>query len=202
MIIFVYFNYAYILNINNTNIFSFNYSIKEINDVLNNKNKLINSKEKNIINQISNSNKNILEPIKNLISNKSPNNLINKSNTNININSGKVIELKKSPKKYKKENNKETNEETKNEVKKKKIKINLIFDDEGNKLNIPFYPETTIKEALQEFMRRFKKNYKIESFDFQAAGSMLNINSEEKIGKKFMNNSYISVLEVQGLIPG
>ena len=79
------------ININNTNIFSFNNSIKEINEILNNKNKLINNKEKN--NQISNSNKNILEPIKNLITNTSPNNLINKSNANINMNSGKVINI-------------------------------------------------------------------------------------------------------------
>ena len=78
----------------------------------------------------------------------------------------------------------------------------MIFDDEGNKYNIPFDPETTVKEALREFMKRFKKNYNIESFDFQAAGSRLNKNSEDKVGNKFMNNSYIGVLEVQGLIAG
>ena len=118
----------------------------------------------------------------------------------------KEDELKKSQQKDKKETNKETKKDTKKEAKKeakKEIgKINLIFDDEGNKYNIPFDPETTVKEALQEFVRKFKKNYNIESFDFQAAGSRLNKNSEEKIGKKFMNNSYISVLEVQGLIAG
>jgi len=118
----------------------------------------------------------------------------------------KENELKKSSKKDKKETNKETKKDTKKETKKeakKEIgKINLIFDDEGNKFNIPFDPETTIKEALQEFIRRYKKNYNVESFDFQAAGCRLNINSDEKVGNKFMNNSYISVLEVQGLIAG
>ena len=118
----------------------------------------------------------------------------------------KEDELKKSQQKDKKETNKETKKDTKKEAKKeakKEIgKINLIFDDEGNKYNIPFDPETTVKEALQEFVRKFKKNYNIESFDFQAAGSRLNKNSEKKIGKKFRNNSYISVLEVQGLIAG
>ena len=118
----------------------------------------------------------------------------------------KEDELKKSQQKDKKETNKETKKEAKKEAKKedkKEIgKINLIFDDEGNKYNIPFDPETTVKEALQEFVRKFKKNYNIESFDFQAAGSRLNKNSEKKIGKKFRNNSYISVLEVQGLIAG
>ena len=118
----------------------------------------------------------------------------------------KEDELKKSQQKDKKETNKETKKDTKKEAKKeakKEIgKINLIFDDEGNKYNIPFDPETTVKEALQEFVKRFKKNYNIESFDFQAAGSRLNKNSEDKVGNKFMNNSYIGVLEVQGLIAG
>ena len=118
----------------------------------------------------------------------------------------KENELKKSSKKDKKETNKETKKDTKKEAKKeakKEIgKINLIFDDEGNKFNIPFDPETTVKEVLQEFIRRYKKNYNVESFDFQAAGRRLNINSEEKVKYKFMNNSYISVLEVQGLIAG
>ena len=114
----------------------------------------------------------------------------------------KEDELKKSQQKDKKETNKETKKEAKKEAKKEIGKINLIFDDEGNKYNIPFDPETTVKEALQEFVRKFKKNYNIESFDFQAAGSRLNKNSEKKIGKKFRNNSYISVLEVQGLIAG
>ena len=114
----------------------------------------------------------------------------------------KEDELKKSQQKDKKETNKETKKEAKKEAKKEIGKINLIFDDEGNKYNIPFDPETTVKEALREFMKRFKKNYNIESFDFQAAGSRLNKNSEKKIGKKFRNNSYISVLEVQGLIAG
>ena len=114
----------------------------------------------------------------------------------------KEDELKKSQQKDKKETNKETKKEAKKEAKKEIGKINLIFDDEGNKYNIPFDPETTVKEALQEFMKRFKKNYNIESFDFQAAGSRLNKNSEDKVGNKFMNNSYIGVLEVQGLIAG
>ena len=100
----------------------------------------------------------------------------------------KEDELKKSQQKDKKETNKETKNEAKKEAKKEIGKINLIFDDEGNKYNIPFDPETTVKEALQEFVRKFKKNYNIESFDFQAAGSRLNKNSEEKIGKKLMNN--------------
>ena len=122
----------------------------------------------------------------------------------------KEKELKNSSKQNKKDINKEANKETKKDTKKeakkeakKEIgKINLIFDDEGNRLNIAFDPETTIKEALQEFVKRFKKNYNIESFDFQAAGSRLNKNSEDKVGNKFMNNSYIGVLEVQGLIAG
>ena len=114
----------------------------------------------------------------------------------------KEDELKKSQQKDKKETNKETKNEAKKEAKKEIGKINLIFDDEGNRLNIAFDPEITVKEALQEFVKRFKKNYNIESFDFQAAGSRLNKNSEKKIGKKFRNNSYISVLEVQGLIAG
>ena len=118
----------------------------------------------------------------------------------------KENELKKSSKKDKKETNKETKKDTKKEAKKEAKKdfgkINLIFDDEGNKFNIPFDPETIVKEALQEFIRRYKKNYNVESFDFQAAGRRLNINSEDKVKYKFMNNSYISVLEVQGLIAG
>ena len=113
----------------------------------------------------------------------------------------KEKELKNSSKQTKKDNNKEANKEAKKEAK-KDGKINLIFDDEGNRLNIAFDPETTVKEALREFMKRFKKNYNIESFDFQAAGSRLNKNSEDKVGNKFMNNSYIGVLEVQGLIAG
>ena len=114
----------------------------------------------------------------------------------------KEKELKNSSKQTKKDTKKETKKEAKKEAKKEIGKINLIFDDEGNRLNIAFDPETTVKEALQEFVKRFKKNYNIESFDFQAAGSRLNKNSEKKIGKKFRNNSYISVLEVQGLIAG
>ena len=110
----------------------------------------------------------------------------------------KEKELKNSSK----QNKKDTKKEAKKEAKKEIGKINLIFDDEGNKYNIPFDPETTVKEALQEFVKRFKKNYNIESFDFQAAGSRLNKNSEDKVGNKFMNNSYIGVLEVQGLIAG
>ena len=114
----------------------------------------------------------------------------------------KENELKKSSKQNKRETNKDTKKEAKIEAKKDFGKINLIFDDEGNKFNIPFDPETTVKEALQEFIRRYKKNYNVESFDFQTAGRRLNINSEEKVKYKFMNNSYISVLEVQGLIAG
>ena len=114
----------------------------------------------------------------------------------------KEKELKNSSKQTKKDTKKETKKEAKKEAKKEIGKINLIFDDEGNRLNIAFDPETTVKEALQEFVKRFKKNYNIESFDFQAAGSRLNKNSEDKVGNKFMNNSYIGVLEVQGLIAG
>lgn len=114
----------------------------------------------------------------------------------------KEKELKNSSKQTKKDTKKEAKKESKKEAKKEIGKINLIFDDEGNRLNIAFDPETTVKEALQEFVKRFKKNYNIESFDFQAAGSRLNKNSEDKVGNKFMNNSYIGVLEVQGLIAG
>ena len=118
----------------------------------------------------------------------------------------KEEQIQNTSKQHKKETKKETKKdikkETKKEAKKEIGKINLIFDDEGNRLNIAFDPETTVKEALQEFVKRFKKNYNIESFDFQAAGSRLNKNSEDKVGNKFMNNSYIGVLEVQGLIAG
>ena len=76
-------------------------------------------------------------------------------------------------------------------------KINLIFDDEGIKRTIPYSPETTIREALREFIRKFKPNEIIENFDFQIAGSRLDINSEEKVGKKFMNNAYITVLDTK-----
>lgn len=80
--------------------------------------------------------------------------------------------------------------------------INLVFSDEGNRLSIPFHPETTIKEALQIFIRKYKPSYNIEDFDFQVNSIRLNINSEEKIGDKFGNNSLITVLEVKGLIAG
>ena len=80
--------------------------------------------------------------------------------------------------------------------------INLVFNDEGNRLSIPFHPETTIKEALQIFIRKYKPSYNIEDFDFQVNSSRLDINSEEKIGDKFGNNSLITVLEVKGLIAG
>ena len=76
-------------------------------------------------------------------------------------------------------------------------KINLIFDDEGIKRTIPYSPETTIREALREFIKKFKPNEIIENFDFQIAGSRLDINSEEKVGKKFMNNAYITVLDTK-----
>ena len=80
--------------------------------------------------------------------------------------------------------------------------INLVFNDEGNRLSIPFHPETTIKEALQIFIRKYKPSYNIEDFDFQVNSIRLNINSEEKIGDKFGDNSLITVLEVKGLIAG
>ena len=80
--------------------------------------------------------------------------------------------------------------------------INLVFNDEGNRLSIPFHPETTIKEALQIFIRKYKPSYNIEDFDFQVNSCRLDINSEEKIGDKFGNNSLITVLEVKGLIAG
>ena len=79
----------------------------------------------------------------------------------------------------------------------KTVKINLVFDDEGIKRTIPYSPETTIREALREFIRKFKPSEIIENFDFQIAGSRLDINSEEKVGKKFMNNAYITVLDTK-----
>ena len=81
-------------------------------------------------------------------------------------------------------------------------KINLVFDDDGIKRTIPYSRETTIKEALREFISRFKPNDNIENFGFQFYGSRLNINSEEKIGKKFMNYAYITVIETEGFIGG
>ena len=80
----------------------------------------------------------------------------------------------------------------------KNEKINIVFaDEENNKKNIPFSPETTIQEAIREFIRKFKPNEIIENFDFQIAGSRLDINSKEKVGKKFMNYSYITVLDTK-----
>ena len=83
----------------------------------------------------------------------------------------------------------------------KNEKINIVFaDEENNKKNIPFSPETTIQEAIREFIRKFKPNDNIENYDFQVDGGRLNINSKEKVGKKFLNNSIITVLEIKGLI--
>ena len=79
----------------------------------------------------------------------------------------------------------------------KNEKINIVFDDDGIKRTIPYSPETTIREALREFIRKFKPNEIIENFDFQIAGSRLDINSEEKVGKKFMNYAYITVLDTK-----
>ena len=80
----------------------------------------------------------------------------------------------------------------------KKERINLTFvDDEGIKRHIHYSPETTIKEALREFIKKFKPNEIIENFDFQTAGSRLDINSEEKVGEKFIDNALITVLEAK-----
>ena len=76
----------------------------------------------------------------------------------------------------------------------KNEKVNIVFDDDGIKRSIPYSPETTIKEALQEFIKKYKPNEIIENFDFQIAGSRLDINSKEIVGIKFMNYSYITVL--------
>ena len=80
--------------------------------------------------------------------------------------------------------------------------INLVFKDEGNNLSLPLNPETTIKEALQIFIKKYKSNDNIEDFDFQFNSSRLDINSEEKIGDKFGDKSTITVLEVKELIAG
>ena len=80
--------------------------------------------------------------------------------------------------------------------------INIVFDDDGIRRTIPYPPETTIKEALQEFIKKFKPNEIIENFDFQTAGSRLDINSEEKVGKQFTDNALITVLETKGISGG
>ena len=85
---------------------------------------------------------------------------------------------------------------------KENLGINLVFKDEGNNLSLPLNPETTIKEALQIFIKKYKPNDNIEDFDFQFNSSRLDINSEEKIGDKFGDNSTITVLEVKELIAG
>ena len=81
-------------------------------------------------------------------------------------------------------------------------KINLIFDDEGIKRTIPYSPETTIREALREFIRKFKPNENIGNFVFRIAGGGSDINSEEKVGEKFADNALITVLETKELIGG
>ena len=80
--------------------------------------------------------------------------------------------------------------------------INIVFDDEGIKRTIPYSPETTIKEALREFIRKFKPNENIGNFDFRIAGGGLDINSEEKVGKQFTDNTLITVLETKGISGG
>ena len=79
--------------------------------------------------------------------------------------------------------------------------INLIFDNYGKRINLPFSAETTVKEALQKFASKFALggDY-VDSFDFTIAANRLDINSEEKIGDKFKNNSLITVTQVKGLI--
>ena len=84
----------------------------------------------------------------------------------------------------------------------KNEKINIVFDDDGIKRTIPYSPETTIKEALQEFIKKFKPNEIIENFDFQIAGSRLDINSEEKVGKRFKNDDRITVLDAKEVLGG
>ena len=82
----------------------------------------------------------------------------------------------------------------------KNEKINLTFvNEEGIKRHIPYSPETTIKEALREFIRKFKPNENIGNFDFRIANSGLDINSEETVGKKFTDNASITVLETKGI---
>ncbi len=85
----------------------------------------------------------------------------------------------------------------------KQIKINLVFADEkGIKNRIPYSPETTIKEALREFIRIFKPNENIGNFDFRIANSGLDINSEEKVGKRFKNDDRITVIEAKEVLGG
>ena len=85
----------------------------------------------------------------------------------------------------------------------KNEKINIVFaDEEGNKNRIRYSPETTIKEALREFIRKFKPNENIGNFDFRIAGGGLDINSEEKVGKQFTDNTLITVLETKGISGG
>ena len=80
--------------------------------------------------------------------------------------------------------------------------INLIFDDDGTRRNIPFPPDTTIKDALHVFFDKFKSGKYIENYDFYSGPQRIDVNSEEKIGKKFTNNTLITVNEVNGLIAG
>ena len=84
----------------------------------------------------------------------------------------------------------------------KNEKINIVFDDDGIKRTIPYSPETTIREALREFIRKFKPNENIENFVFRIAGGGLDINSEEKVGKQFTDNALITVLETKGISGG
>ena len=80
--------------------------------------------------------------------------------------------------------------------------INLIFDDDGTRRNIPFPADTTIKDALQVFFDKFKSGKYIENYDFYSGPQRIDVNSEEKIGNKFTNNTLITVNEVNGLIAG
>ena len=85
----------------------------------------------------------------------------------------------------------------------KNEKINIVFaDEEGKKNRIRYSPETTIKEALREFIRTFKPNENIGNFVFRIAGGGLDINSEEKVGKQFTDNALITVLETKGISGG
>ena len=80
--------------------------------------------------------------------------------------------------------------------------MNLIFDDEGARKILSISTETTIKDALQIYFKKYKSNDNIENYDFYSGPKRLDINSAETIGKKFTNNSLITVNEIRGLMAG
>ena len=80
--------------------------------------------------------------------------------------------------------------------------INLIFDDDGAKRNLAFPADTTIKNAIQAFFDKYKIGKYIQNYDFYSGPQRIDVNSGEKIGKKFTNNTLITVNEVKELIAG